>query len=93
MAWGSETIGGLVESWEPILRVTVIPAEKRVYVDHLPPDTELPPELSDPPYGKRSHNREQGYPARVAGSASQGYTGMAVVSIPTGRVGERKAGE
>jgi hypothetical protein len=55
--WGLEgSIGAVVGNTEPKLRVAVVPDEKRVYVDQLPPGTEMPTKLSPSPYSEQTFN-------------------------------------
>jgi hypothetical protein len=49
--WGldlQQPIGALVQIYNPILRVTVAPADSIVWVDQLPADTELPEPIPTP---------------------------------------------
>jgi hypothetical protein len=48
-------IGAVVRNHDPMLQVRVVPGEQMVYVDFLPPDTELP-EPSPSPYTGRTHH-------------------------------------
>jgi hypothetical protein len=38
-----------VHGYKPMLQIVVVPAERMVYVDQLPPDTKLP-EVAPSPY-------------------------------------------
>ena len=42
-------IGSVVHGYKPMLEIVVVPAERMVYVDQLPPDTKLP-EVAPSPY-------------------------------------------
>jgi len=42
-------IGSVVHGYKPMLQIVVVPAERMVYVDRLPPDTKLP-EVAPSPY-------------------------------------------
>jgi hypothetical protein len=56
--WGldpTEPIGAVAEDLNPVLRVTVEPAHRIVYVDHLPGGTELPPPMATPYSSKPAH--------------------------------------
>jgi hypothetical protein len=54
--WGLEgSIGAILETTEPKLRMIMVPDEKRVYVDQLPPGTDMP-KLSPSPYADQNFN-------------------------------------
>jgi hypothetical protein len=57
--WGFESdavIGSVVGDRDPMLRIVVEPAAHTVFIEELPPGTELPEKLSPTPYGDQPHH-------------------------------------
>ena len=54
--FGDAVIGSIVADRDPLLRIVVDPAAQSVFVEELPPGTELPTKLSPTPYGDQPHH-------------------------------------